>query len=600
MSNETKIQQIVHNLEEGRWVKWVKFAVILAAIAFMNYLWFFSTAGFKGLSHEHAMEQAQISREISRGNGFTTKMIRPAALWLFEKNMGKFPLDKQPDIYHAPLNPYLNAAVFKVSDAVNDLMVKGSANVGFLSWLTYDKKLSPKQLVYTYDKIIAGVQVLFFLLAVGINYFTARRLFDARLAAFAACMMLIVERFWDFAMSGLPQMVMLFLFSAAMHTLLRAVEVRNLNKSALGWLSATAALFGLLALTHAITIWIFVGALIFCVFYFRPLGRDFAVMAVIFLVFYGPWMVRNQQVSGTPVGLGWYSGLYQIRGTETTIMRSLDVSLQGVTPAFFRNKVQGQTLGQMSSLYDYLGQALMAPIFFIALMHLFKRPETSHFRWAIMMMWVCAVFGMSVFGLPENSGVRSNDLHVLFIPLMICYGLAFVLVMWTRLEINIRLVRLGFLTLIFALSALPFFQNFLNLIGGPQSKVQWPPYVPPGIALLGQWTTEREIIASDMPWAVSWYADRRSLWLPVTIKDFIDLNDYKQLNNEIVGLYLTPVSAYQPFLNEIVKGEYKEWAPFILRNLQTREFPLKVSTVMPIDNECIFYADRDRWTNRED
>jgi hypothetical protein len=254
----------------------------------------------------------------------------------------------------------------------------------------------------------------------------------------------------------------------------------------------------------------------------------------------------------------------------------------------------------MKSIYEYLGQALMAPVFFIALLHLFKRPETSHFRWAILTMWLFGLIGMSVFGLPEPKGLRSNDLHVLFIPLMIGYGLAFVLVLLTRLEINIKLVRLGFLTLLFVLSSLPFIQNFLLLIGGPQFLVQWPPYVPPGIALLGQWTTEKEIIASDMPWAVSWYADRRSLWLPVTIKDFIALNDFKKLDNEIVGLYLTPVSAYEPFLSEIVKGEYAEWAPFILRNLQTKEFPLKVSTVMPINQECIFYADRDRWTNRED
>ena len=103
-----------------------------------------------------------------------------------------------------------------------------------------------------------------------------------------------------------------------------------------------------------------------------------------------------------------------------------------------------------------------------------------------------------------------------------------------------------------------------------------------------------------MPWAVAWYAERKSLWLPETIQDFVDLNDYKKLNGAVVGLYLTPVSGNRGFLGDIVKGEYKEWAPFILRNVSTREFPLKVSTVMPVDNECIFYSDRDRWTVRED
>jgi len=605
MANQTKIQELVHKLEEGGWVKRVKFAVIVSAILFNINLWFFRDAGFRGLSHEKGIEQAQIAREISRGNGFTTKMIRPAALWLFEKNVGKFPVAKQPDIYHAPLHPYINAGVFKVTDWANDLFRSWETKSEVFSWLTYEKTMSAKELIYTYDKFIAGVQILFFLLAVLINYYTARRLFDDRLAAFAACMMLICQRFWEFAMSGLPQMLMLFLFSAAAHFLIRAVEAKYLNKSALGWLSATAAVFGLLALTHGITIWMFVGALIFSGLFFRPLGRDALVMGVIFMAIYTPWLVRNQQVCGTAVGLGWYSGLYQVRGSESKIMRSLDVSLEGVSPKTFRAKVQGQTIEQMRSLYDFLGQSLMAPIFFISLLHLFKRPETAHFRWAIFSMWLCAVFGMAVFGLPEGGGLRANDLHVLFIPLMICYGLAVVLVMWTRLEINIKLVRLGFLSVLFFLSSMPFINDALQMLAGPQMRVQWPPYVPPYIAIMGGdekvgWTKSNEVIASDMPWAVAWYADRKSLWLPMSIQDFIKLNDYKQLNGEIVGLYLTPITGNKAFLADIVKGEYAEWAPFILRNITTRDFPLKVSTVMPIDNECIFYADRDRWTNRED
>ena len=51
---------------------------------------------------------------------------------------------------------------------------------------------------------------------------------------------------------------------------------------------------------------------------------------------------------------------------------------------------------------------------------------------------------------------------------------------------------------------------------------------------------------------------------------------------------------------DIVKGEYKEWAPFILRQVNVKDFPLRAVTAMPIDNECVFYSDRDRWTNRED
>ena len=32
----------------------------------------------------------------------------------------------------------------------------------------------------------------------------------------------------------------------------------------------------------------------------------------------------------------------------------------------------------------------------------------------------------------------------------------------------------------------------------------------------------------------------------------------------------------------------------------TKEFPLKAVTGLPIDGECVYYSDRDRWTNHEE
>jgi hypothetical protein len=99
---------------------------------------------------------------------------------------------------------------------------------------------------------------------------------------------------------------------------------------------------------------------------------------------------------------------------------------------------------------------------------------------------------------------------------------------------------------------------------------------------------------------VAWYADRKSLWLPNSLRDWGQLYDYENLKSPIVGLYLTPVTGNQPFISGIAKGEFKEWAPFITRTANLRDFPLKAVTPLPIDGECIYYSDRDRWTNRED
>jgi len=603
---EIRIQGFVHRIEQGRWLKWMKRALLLSGIAFMISRWFFdapipfisrSANGFRGLAHEKAIEQAQIAREIERGNGFSTKVIRPAALWQLEQNGRAFPLDHTPDTYHAPLSPFINACVFTGTDAVSRLLRSKGRHVPFSSWFVYDETMTKKHTVFVYDRIIAFTQLMFFLLAVLVNYFTAKRLFDESVALWGMGLLLLCQTFWDFAMSGLPQMLMLLLFSGGMHTLLRAIEAKHAGRSQRSWIIATGLLFSLLALSHGLAIWIFAGLLIFAWIYFRPHGVDAGILLGIFVLFYGPWMARNYAVCGSPVGIAWYSGLADVRGSESQIMRSMELPLDDVTPRFYRRKIQSQILTQLGQIYNLFGGVFTAPIFFVALFHPFRREEIADFRWAILLLWVFAVFGMGVFGFTEKIGVHANDLHVLFIPLMSFYGLAFLLVMWPRPGDHPRFFRRCFMAGIYLVSALPFLDNFSEMCGPPKPQMQWPPYAPPGIALIGEWTRPSEIIMSDMPWAVAWYADRKSLWLPMTVKAFHELNDYNQLNGEIVGLYLTPVSGHSAFVPDIVKGEYREWAPFIVGAADLREFPLHERIQMPIDGECLYYSDRARWNS---
>ncbi len=580
MASELKVQEMVHSLEEGKWKRWVQLAVLLAAIAFLVNLWFFRDAGFRGLGHPIAMDQAQIAREIARGNGFSTKFVRPAALWQFQENTGAFPQGSMPDTFHAPLHPWLNSFLLRA--------LKGK-------W-----DMSTKELVYPADQVIAGVGVFFLLVSVLLNYFIARLLFDERLAMLGVGLLLMCQRLWDYALSGLPQMLLLFLFSAAVYLLLRAIGAKQEGGRIFPWLIGVGLCFGLLALTHAITIWLFVGVLVFCLIYFRPMGVHAAIMVAVFLLCYSPWLVRNQRVCGSAVGLGWYTALADITGSDTTIMRSMNLSLAGVTPRSFGYKIRDRVMTQVQDAFVLLGTLVLAPVFFISLLHLFKNPVTATFRWCLLPAWLFGVLGMSIFAFTEEDGVKANDLHVLFIPAMTFYGLAFVLVLWSRLELNYRLIRIAFTVLLFIVSTLPFLQTFRRLIGPAQLPWNWPPYIPPYIAVLKGWTLEREMIASDMPWAVAWYADRKSLWLPMTLKAFTTLNDYEQLKEKVVGLYLTPISANSSFLYSVMKGPYAEWAPYITRKPDSRDLPFKAVTALPKDNDCVFYADRDRWTSRED
>lgn len=275
-------------------------------------------------------------------------------------------------------------------------------------------------------------------------------------------------------------------------------------------------------------------------------------------------------------------------------MRHVGLDMQEIGPGYFRSWITTEFTRQIGRLFEYLGWSVVAPLFFVSLLHRFKRPETAAMRWLILSMWVGAVLGMSVYGMREEQTFTANQLHLLFIPLMTCYGLALLLVLWNRLEIDLGLARIGFLVLLFVLSGWPMIYTFT--LAPRKSPIRWPPYIPPYISVLNDWMGPDEITASDMPWAIAWYADRPALWLPESVLAMSNLNDYRTLGRPINGLYLTPISGSASTLGEITKGEYKDWGPVILRSIDPGKFPLPWVTLLGLENECMFFSDHDRAT----
>jgi hypothetical protein len=100
-----------------------------------------------------------------------------------------------------------------------------------------------------------------------------------------------------------------------------------------------------------------------------------------------------------------------------------------------------------------------------------------------------------------------------------------------------------------------------------------------------------------MPWAVAWYANRKCLLIPETVRQFNEISDFGSLGTPIVGLYLTPISAGESFI-DLLKGSYKDWGPVIMRTVNINDFLLKSFTPLPINGECILYADTERWARK--
>lgn len=565
------IQRMVHNLETGSPAIWVRRALVAAGICTLSL--FYLMHEFRGLATSQAMDQAQIGREIARGHGWRTNFARPRSIGQLLGHGKNVPQAIWYDTYNAPLPPLVNAiTLFPIKSHL---------------------KMTPQDIIYAGDRAIAAMSILFFLASVVVLFFVARRLFDQRLALMACSLVLLGDIFWDYSLSGLPQMLLLFLFNATVYVLVRAVEARYGGGRVGAWLAALGLGFGLLALAHALTIWIFVAALIFSVFFFRPRGWAALIMLAAFTIIYVPWLIRTYAICGHPGGIAFYSVLEGVVHSETGWMRRITLDFEGAGPMAFKDKFVQNFLNQSGNLLESFGWSVVALMFFAGLLYSFKRPETGMVRWMILSMWLGAVAGMTLFGLTKEQGFSANQLHLIFIPLMTCYGLAYLLVQWNRLEINLRLARIGFITLLFLLCAGPM---LLRMPGFKPAvpTIRWPPYVPPYIAVLNNWMKPDEITASDMPWAVAWYGDRRAILVPETVKTFVDISDYRILGGPVYGLYLTPISGSQNTLNDILKGEYKDWGAVISRTVNLETFPLKWGVLLGLENECIFLSDHNR------
>jgi hypothetical protein len=410
-----------------------------------------------------------------------------------------------------------------------------------------------------------------------------------------ACgLVLLCDSIWQYSLSGLPQMLLLLLFNATIYALVLAVEKQYAGRSPVIPLFAAGIGFGLLALTHALTLWMFFPALVTSFLFFRPRVLAVSSMLVAFAIVYLPWLIRNYFICGNPAGVAIYSVLEGVGHTEAGWMRRVNFNLTGVLPGGFRDKIVANLLGQAEHIFEYLGLSIVAVMFFASLLHAFKRKETATLRWILVAMWAGAVLGMALYGINEELGVAANQLHLVFVPLMTCYGLAYLLVQWNRLGIGLHFARAGFVALLYFLCALPMILG-APWLTSPKAMVRWPPYLPEAIAVLHDWMKPDEITASDMPWAVAWYADRTSLWIPDTPKTFSDLSDYKVLGAPIHGLYLTPISGTENKFGDIIKGEYRDWGALVGRYRTLDEFPLKWQTLaLGWESDCIFFSDHDR------
>ena len=513
------------------------------------------TVLFRGLDSAHGMEQAAIAREVSRGNGLVTKVIRPAAIRQNKEhtNDAATLVDAGKNTYHAPLQPLLLGAVFRACGGNNFAAFRPEKS----------------EYVYQLDRIVAGFAIVCLMLAIGVTYLLVCRIFDPKIATTVALLMLFCELFWKISMSGLPQMLMLLLFTCGCYFAYRAIEATEENRLTLVHALMAAVFFALLCLSHWLAVWIVIGYAVAAALFIKPRGvAGIIVLIAVILVAALP-VIHNINVSGNPGGTAVFVIFEGLAGSEEYAMRSLETVPLNLRQ--FMVNVVRLMVEQTKDLYVYFGSIIAAPIFFLALFHPFKRLTISNFRWCLLLMWLLAALGMALFGLKDQE-MSANQLHLLFAPLMAAYGLAMLSILWSRLEFTKTTPGLGnaHLILVVLLSSSPFllrmpFDAYDQFRGGENVAPNYPPYAPSVLdATIVDFAEPDEIIASDQPWAVAWYTDRRSLWLPMKLSQLEEIESMADAEDTpIVGVLTTPISSGTRPLTETA-GFYGDYLSLML------------------------------------
>lgn len=587
------IQELIHKFEEGEGVRVVKLAAIFLALLALTAI--YNLREFRNFSAPDAMDMSQVARNIAEGKGFVTDCVRPLVIGMLQEHQGGNPnvlKTAVPDLTYPPVYPYLLAGWMKIIP---------------MEWVVPQNQ----QLIRYQPEFYIGLfNQLWFFLAVWMLFRLARRQFDSSVAWFSAILFICSDLYWRFSISGLPTMLLIVLVLALVECLTRIeAAVREEQAHSTGWFAAMAIASGLLigvaAMTQYSMVWLLAPALLFLAFFAgkqRPVTLPLALLACILVM--TPWLARNYQISGTFFGTAGYAvdqGARNLQGTA--IERSLkldDTLLNGslIDDGLRKLFINARHIVQID--LPQMAGGWVSAFFLVGLMMPFRKAGLSRLRYFLggSLVVFIMVQALAQTWLTDGSAeVRSENLLVIFGPLVIMFGAGLFFVLLDSLELPFPAAR----TWIASLAGIIFCAPLVFTLLPPRTyPISYPPYYPWLIQKTAGYLKTEELMMSDMPWAVAWYGRRECVWLTMNVKpDFFSINDFQR---PVKGIYFTHLTLDERFLSRLVKGDDRSWGRFVLESLLKGNvpvgFPLRNawSDVLP---DQVFLSDWERWRSAD-
>lgn len=579
-------QELIHWLEVGGGARWLRLAAIVAASAALSFL--IAWKQFHGPQTEATLEQADVGRQLARGEGFTTLVNYPQTAALLQRSGQRHDLQHAfPELHQPPLYSLVIAGGLRLMPATMRAgLFQGSVQAAD---------------GYGADFFLLGLNLLLLWLAAGLTFLLGRRLFDARVGAVAGCAILVTLPFWQqtLALNGTPLlMVLALLVFLVWHTIeVKLVVFENEPGGAVFslparwlfiWVFILGGLCGLVFLTDYSA-----GALIAVVLSYlgwRMTARlrwiAIGMVLVGFGLVVGPWLIRNTLLTGHPLALAAHDVALKA-GDPTAEPASLRATWSTEAPSILLRKLANKTLTSLQENVRtrlWSGGGMWWLAFFVAgWLYSFRSNATNRLRW-----WFIGSLGVLLVAQAAlDSGEAERFVAIWLAPIIIVFGTGFFFVLlgsnerlgvWPRTMAVVMLV----------VQSLPLVHD--AMAPPPGVRFNYPPYFP---ALIRGLRTELEVreaqtrfaTMADIPAGVAWYGGIRCWAQPPKLRDFYTIS----LEQPIGELLLTPRTLDRPFFSDlnarpVVPGamranRFGEWGEIyagLLTGAMPREFPLRV------------------------
>ncbi len=574
---ESTLQDLVYSVDAGLGLKIIR--TTLFCLFVLGLVVIFTARQFRGFDSEAAMDYAQLGRNLAQSNRYITQCVRPVTIAQVSEHSfdGDARIDRHPELFKPPLYPAVLAANFKFFNLVGiDLFPVSKDFQGIRIYPAEQWVIVPLNHIFT---AFSGLML----------YLLGRKLFSPKIGTLSVLTYFISEIVWTDSIrgTGLPFLVF-FVLGATYFALLSMIHRRE-RRPLWNWMLyfLISILFSAAAfLTHYAAIAVIPGLALFIWMMGSRTQRGghlaFFYVSLVFLIV-SPWLLRNYQLSGSPLGLAPHMALADsAKYPGDALMRTLkpDFNLMadiGVAKAKWAKN--------FNTLYENgftsMGGGLLIAFFMVTFFYRFVRVQVHTLRWGIGLSMVLFFFGAGFF---DKEALR---LYHIFWPFVILYGLAFFSILLDRLDLNIQLYKTGLTGLVITLTALPLLITiFLSSAPG----LPYPPYYAPFVMRVSELLKPNEVMCTDMPWATAWYGKRISLLLPMTVDDYFEINDYRKY---ISGLYITTLTKDRPFVSSLLEGSEQTWLPITMGRLP-QNFPLRQGFALNKQDQ-LFLTDTIRW-----